>query len=169
MPNVQDLRQQNKKISSGWNRLATFWSKKATLISIVLVLLALAPLGYSFANKAIKHKQSVKAAKQADKLISNQDFNGAIQQLIKSYNAEQNPNIKGGIAYKIGVKYYEIGNKTEGAKWFKTSTSDYAQANNKQAADNSAQASSNLEKNIDRGSINPKVPNSTNQGPDSAL
>jgi hypothetical protein len=169
MPNVNDLRQQNKKVSLWWNRLASFWSKKASQISIGLILLALVPLTYSIIHKVINHHKATNIVKQSDGLAVQGKYNDDVQKLIEAYNTEPKVNIKAGIAYKIGVDYYVLKNKTEGDKWMSISSSDYLQANNKQAADNATQAANNLGKNIDRSNINPKQPGSNNTGPDNAL
>jgi hypothetical protein len=132
------------KIGVRWKKISAFFSKRAIWIGLTFILLGFVMIAFRFIHKT-PHQQAAKIVQAANQSAVNGKFNDVIQQLLQAYSTENKTIVKAGIAYKIGVKYYQTGSNAEGKKWLETASDDYKKAGDSEGAAAAQQEITTLE------------------------
>jgi hypothetical protein len=125
--------QNNTKLNVFGHKLTSFIAKRSIWIGAIFIVIGVGIIAYKIFHTT-PHEQATTIVKQANQQIDSGKFNDAIQSLLDAYNTEPKLIIKAGIASKIGIKYYQTGNSTQGKKWLQQSASDYRKAGDQESA-----------------------------------
>jgi tetratricopeptide (TPR) repeat protein len=125
--------QDKSKFSLWLQKFTTFIQGKALLIGAAFMVIGITAVVFKFIHLT-PHEKAVNIVKQANQNVEQGKFNEAIQDLLRAYNTETITTNKAGIAYKLGVKYYQTGSRAEGKKWLETAAADYEKAGDKDSA-----------------------------------
>jgi hypothetical protein len=120
------------KFGLWWQKISTFFKKRAIWIGTAFIILGVAMAAFKLIHKT-PHQKASEIVQKASESAVDGNFNEAIQQLLQAYDTETKPIVKAGIAYKLGIKYYQTGSREEGKKWLQTAADAY-----KKVGDNSS-------------------------------
>lgn len=141
----------DKKISTqspahvtAMGKVQTPYKKKSIILTAgIIILTAAIFLGYIVVHKN-QHNQAMKLDTEATGLSVKGSYNDAANKYIEAYNKETSDSLKAGLAYKVGISYFDDYKVTEGKKWMQISADLYNKVGNKEAAVTATDTSSKL-------------------------